>query len=130
MTALSGLAQNYTHLLLARIGVGIGEAGGRPAGGTGLIAKKRFIESFGIFFVLKKYLGETHPGITIPLLITTAAKRFPAWLTQLSPGYPLPRIFLLDENQDRKKIRTGGNQTVRMASDRKTLGATWLRRGS
>jgi predicted MFS family arabinose efflux permease len=30
MTALSGLAQNYSHLLLARIGVGIGEAGGSP----------------------------------------------------------------------------------------------------
>ncbi len=30
MTALSGLAQNYWHLLLARIGVGLGEAGGSP----------------------------------------------------------------------------------------------------
>ena len=30
MTALSGLAANYWHLLLARIGVGIGEAGGSP----------------------------------------------------------------------------------------------------
>ena len=30
MTALSGLAQNYVQLLLARIGVGIGEAGGSP----------------------------------------------------------------------------------------------------
>lgn len=30
MTAISGLAQNFTHLLLARIGVGIGEAGGSP----------------------------------------------------------------------------------------------------
>ena len=30
MTALSGLAQNYSQLLLARIGVGIGEAGGSP----------------------------------------------------------------------------------------------------
>jgi len=30
MTALSGMAQNFTHLLLARIGVGIGEAGGSP----------------------------------------------------------------------------------------------------
>lgn len=29
-TALSGLAQNFTHLALARIGVGIGEAGGSP----------------------------------------------------------------------------------------------------
>ena len=30
MTALSGLAGNYSQLLLARIGVGIGEAGGSP----------------------------------------------------------------------------------------------------
>ncbi len=30
MTALSGLAGNFWHLLLARIGVGIGEAGGSP----------------------------------------------------------------------------------------------------
>ncbi len=30
MTALSGMAQNYLHLLLARIGVGVGEAGGSP----------------------------------------------------------------------------------------------------
>jgi len=30
MTAVSGFAQNFTHLLLARIGVGVGEAGGSP----------------------------------------------------------------------------------------------------
>lgn len=30
MTALSGFVQNFAHLLLARIGVGIGEAGGSP----------------------------------------------------------------------------------------------------
>ena len=30
MTAISGLVQNYTQLLLARIGVGLGEAGGSP----------------------------------------------------------------------------------------------------
>lgn len=30
MTALCGVAQNFVHLLLARIGVGIGEAGGSP----------------------------------------------------------------------------------------------------
>ena len=29
-TALSGFAQNFTHLALARVGVGIGEAGGSP----------------------------------------------------------------------------------------------------
>lgn len=30
MTALSGITQNYAQLLLARIGVGVGEAGGSP----------------------------------------------------------------------------------------------------
>jgi predicted MFS family arabinose efflux permease len=30
MTALSGFVQNYTQLLLARVGVGLGEAGGSP----------------------------------------------------------------------------------------------------
>ena len=30
MTALSGLARNFTQLLLARVGVGVGEAGGSP----------------------------------------------------------------------------------------------------
>ncbi|MEH6592348.1 MAG: MFS transporter [Halioglobus sp.] len=30
MTAMSGAVQNYTQLLLARIGVGVGEAGGSP----------------------------------------------------------------------------------------------------
>ena len=30
MTAISGLAQNFVHLLLARIGVAVGEAGGSP----------------------------------------------------------------------------------------------------
>lgn len=37
MTALSGLAQTYWHLLIARMGVGVGEAGGTPPA-TSMIA--------------------------------------------------------------------------------------------
>ena len=37
MTVLSGLAQNYWHLMLARMGVGLGEAGGTPPA-TSMIA--------------------------------------------------------------------------------------------
>ncbi len=39
MTALCGVAQTYWHLLLARIGVGVGEAGGTPPS-TSLLADK------------------------------------------------------------------------------------------
>ena len=39
MTALCGLAQSYWHLLLARFGVGIGEAGGTPPS-TSILADK------------------------------------------------------------------------------------------
>ncbi len=39
MTALCGVAQNYTQLLLARFGVGIGEAGGTPPS-TSILADK------------------------------------------------------------------------------------------
>jgi len=39
MTALCGLAQNYVQLLLARFGVGIGEAGGTPPA-TSMLADK------------------------------------------------------------------------------------------
>ncbi len=37
MTAISGFAQNFFHLLLARMGVGVGEAGGTPPA-TSMIA--------------------------------------------------------------------------------------------
>jgi predicted MFS family arabinose efflux permease len=39
MTAVCGLAQNYTQLILARFGVGIGEAGGTPPS-TSILADK------------------------------------------------------------------------------------------
>src|SRR5689334_13026445 len=39
MTALCGVAQNYLQLLLARFGVGIGEAGGTPPS-TSILADK------------------------------------------------------------------------------------------
>ncbi len=66
MTALSGLAQNYIQLLLARIGVGVGEAGGSPPAHSIISdyfpperrATALSIYSTGIYFgILIGYLG-------------------------------------------------------------------------
>jgi len=94
MTALSGFAGNYIHLLLARIGVGVGEAGGTPPAHAMISdyfpKKKRAtalsIYSVGLYigimagFLLGGYLGEHYswrtaffvvglPGILLALLV-------------------------------------------------------------
>lgn len=66
MTALSGFAQNFIQLLLARIGVGVGEAGGSPPAHSMISdyfppekrATALSIYSLGIYFgILLGYLG-------------------------------------------------------------------------
>ena len=66
MTAVSGFAQNFAQLLLARIGVGIGEAGGSPPAHSIISdyfpAEQRgtalSIYSMGIYFgILLGYIG-------------------------------------------------------------------------
>jgi len=53
MTAISGFAQNYIQLLLARIGVGIGEAGGNPPSHSmisDIFPPHKRATAFGIYF--------------------------------------------------------------------------------
>ena len=52
MTALCGLAQNFSHLLLARFGVGVGEAGGTPPSHSLITDKappEKRASAFGIY---------------------------------------------------------------------------------
>jgi MFS family permease len=67
-TAVSGFASNFTHLVLARIGVGIGEAAGAPAT-TSVIAdyfpRERRASAMGIYSLavpLGAFLGGTAGG--------------------------------------------------------------------
>lgn len=68
MTALCGVSQNYWHLLLARFGVGIGEAGGTPPS-TSILADKFPAEKrplaltiFALGACLGAYLGSSVAG--------------------------------------------------------------------
>jgi MFS family permease len=52
MTTLCGLAQNYTQLLLARVGVGVGEAGGSPPAYSmisDMFAQKDRATAYGVY---------------------------------------------------------------------------------
>jgi len=99
MTAVSGFAQNYTQLLLARIGVGIGESGCSPPAhsmisdifpaekrGTALAVYSMGINIGVLFgFLLGGWINEYYgwrvafivvglPGILIAILIQTTVK--------------------------------------------------------
>lgn len=94
MTALSGLAQNYWQLLAARMGVGVGEAGGTPPATSiisDLFAPKERAFALGIYtagiglgilagFVIGGYVYEAYgwrvaffvagvPGLMLALLV-------------------------------------------------------------
>ena len=99
MTALSGLAGNYAHLLLARIGVGVGEAGGSPPAHSmisDIFSKKSralalSVYSIGIYigiligFALGGWIADTFnwriaffivglPGILLAILVRVTVK--------------------------------------------------------
>jgi len=101
MTALSGFAGNFWHLALARMGVGIGEAGGTPPA-TAMIADifppKRRALALGIYttgislgiligFILGGFIAERYgwrvgffvagaPGLLIAVILSQPARNF------------------------------------------------------
>ena len=105
MTAISGLSQNYLHLVLARIGVGVGEAGGSPPAHSMISdvfpekerATALSIYSIGIYigiltgFALGGFIAETFgwrmaffvvglPGILVALFLRlTVAEPIRGW---------------------------------------------------
>jgi predicted MFS family arabinose efflux permease len=102
MTALSGLAQSLTHIALARLGVGIGEAGGSPPAHSLISdmfpperrASALSIYALGVPFggalgtLLGGWIGELYgwrtaflavglPGIALALLVRTTLREPP-----------------------------------------------------
>lgn len=99
MTALSGLAQSFWQLLLARMGVGVGEAGGTPPATSiisDLYAPKERAFALGVYtagiglgilagFIIGGYVYEAHgwrvaffvagvPGLLLALLVRLTIK--------------------------------------------------------
>ena len=90
MTALSGLAQNFLHLALARIGVGVGEAAGSPPAHS-LISDYFPLERRAT--ALSIYASGVYLGVlvhTIPLHISLAAPVLPILDNQAANCATLP----------------------------------------
>jgi len=115
MTAVSGFAQNFIQLLFARIGVGIGEAGGSPPAHSMISdyfppeqrATALSIYSMGIYFgILLGYIGGGWldqnfgwrvalmmlglPGIVYALILLFTVKEPPRGLSDNTVGEEVP----------------------------------------
>jgi len=125
MTALSGLTQNYVQLLLARIGVGVGEAGGSPPSHSILSdyypAKERgramSIYSMGVYI-----------GILVGFGLGGLINQYYGWrVAFFAVGIPGLLVALLVRFTIREPIRgiADGNTNVKASSLRETMAVLW-----
>lgn len=121
MTALSGLAQNYSQLLLARIGVGIGEAGGSPPAHS-MISDYYPPEKRG--WAMSFYSAGLHFGIVIGFLLGGAIDAYFGWRVAFFvvglPGVAFAAVLWLTV----KEPPRGRWESVANASDAPTLRET------
>jgi len=115
MTACSGLARNFVQLLLARIGVGVGEAGGSPPAHAMISdyfpPEKRStalsIYSAGIYF-----------GILIGFLLGGALNQHLGWRTAFFvvglPGVLFSLLFYVTVKEPRRGATDAGKQAVEL----------------
>lgn len=122
MTALSGLAQNYTQLLLARIGVGIGEAGGSPPAHS-MISDYYPPERRGTALAI--YSTGVHVGILLGFLIGGFLSQVYGWRVAFFavglPGVLFALIFVLTVREPPRGRWESGDTASYKPSLRETL---------
>lgn len=107
MTALCGLAQNFTHLLLARIGVGVGEAGCTPAAHSlisDLVPKEKRASALG-FYALGIPIGSVL-GMMIGGLLVDALGWRQAFMIVGLPGVAMALVVVLLLKDPRHQAQT------------------------
>jgi predicted MFS family arabinose efflux permease len=121
MTALSGLAQSYLQLLLARVGVGLGEAGGSPPAHSMIsdfYPPERRASALGF------YSAGLHFGIVLGFLIGGAIEEWLGWRAAFMavglPGVVFAAVFVLTV---REPVR-GRWETGQVAAWRPGFGET------
>ncbi|MEH6610132.1 MAG: MFS transporter [Halioglobus sp.] len=121
MTAMAGLAQNYSQLLLARIGVGIGEAGGGPPSHA-MISDFYPPERRGTAMAI--YSTGVHVGVLAGFIVGGLISQAYGWriafLAVGIPGIVLAVVFYFTV----KEPQRGYWEPAEAGAERPTLGET------
>jgi MFS transporter, Spinster family, sphingosine-1-phosphate transporter len=123
MTALCGLAQNFVQLLLARIGVGVGEAGCTPAAHSlisDIVPKERRASALA-FYALGIPIG-TLMGMIIGGLLADALGWRQAFLVVGLPGVFLAIVVVFVLKEPRRHMAVEANPAP-PATNRAVLGS-------
>jgi predicted MFS family arabinose efflux permease len=122
MTALSGLAQNYTQLLAARVGVGIGEAGGSPPAHS-MISDYYPPEKRGTAMAI--YSTGVHIGVLLGFILGGVISQMYGWRIAFMavgiPGVVLAVVFLLTVREPARGRWESAAQTDHKPSLRETF---------
>ncbi|GAB5413527.1 MAG: MFS transporter [Congregibacter sp.] len=129
MTALSGYVQNFGHLLMARIGVGVGEAGGSPPSHSiisDIFPPNRRASAIGFYSM----------GVSIGILFGFLAggwlNEFFGWRTAFLvvgvPGIILAIVLRFTLKEPIRGLHDGGNVNPEPVPFKDVLGVLWTRR--
>lgn len=124
MTALCGMAQNYTQLLLARIGVGVGEAGCTPAAHSlisDIVPKERRASALA-FYALGIPIG-TLLGMIIGGQLADAVGWRRAFVVVGLPGVALALVVVWLLKEPRRAAASAGIAPRTPISSRAALSA-------
>lgn len=122
-TALTGLARNFTHLLLARIAVGIGEAGCSPPAYSLLadyFSKEKRTTAFSI------YSMGIYGGVFVGYLVGAVVAQYHGWRTAFwvvgLPGILVALVVKLTLREPPRGLADGGIAPAEPPPIRQVLG--------
>ncbi|NKI18266.1 MFS transporter [Spongiibacter sp. KMU-166] len=128
MTSISGMAQNFVQLLLARIGVGVGEAGGSPPSHSmisDLFPPQKRATAMGV------YSTGVNIGILFGFLLGGWLNEFFGWRIAFVvvgvPGILLALLVRFTLAEPRREISMRTAQAAEPSSLKKVLALLWSR---
>ncbi|MDA9008493.1 MFS transporter [Alphaproteobacteria bacterium] len=125
MTLASGFAQNFSHLILTRIGIGVGEAGVLPVSHAIIARLYQPRERTGALAI---FFSGAHVGVATALIVGGLITQYYGWRvavqTAAVPGLILAVVIMLTfKIQPSRRSDTDGSHNLKLVKD--TAGTIW-----